>query len=355
MILINSLIRIDGSLGEGGGQILRSALSLSALTGKPFEIYNIRSNRKKPGLRPQHLLCVNATTKICEAEITGAEVGSTTVTFIPGEVKSGEYCFEVGTAGAVSLVLHSIYLPLSMLSTHSQVTIGGGTHVPFSPCYHYLVLQWLPYIKKIGFDIDLELKTAGFYPMGNGEINVLIKPVGSFDDNFKVKKLNGLQLVNRGRLKVVKGVSAVGNLDLSIAERQKTQAVKRLTGMGLENDIIICEMPAFGKGTMLLLEAVFENATCCYFSLGARGKRAESVADDACNELVAFLNGNGAVDEYLADQVLIALALCNKHSKISVSKITSHILTNINIINMFVDAKFKVEGCSGSSGIISVN
>ncbi len=351
----NNLIRIDGSFGEGGGQILRTALSLSALTGRPFEIFNIRANRKKPGLRPQHLLCVKAAAEICGAQTTGAEVGAMTVSFEPGETKAGEYCFEIGTAGAVSLALHSIYIPLSFCGQSSQITIKGGTHVPLSPCYHYLECQWLPYLRMIGFDIDLDMKRAGFYPMGNGEISALIKPAGKIGVDFKAERVKGLQLVNRGALKAVNGVSMVGNLDLSIAERQKAQAVKRLSGMGLECDIRVCDMPAFGKGTMLLLEAVFENAKCCYFALGARGKRAESVANEACNELAGFLNGDGAVDEHFADQALIALALCNEPSKIAVPKITNHILTNIEVIKMFVEGRFQVEGALDCAGCVRVN
>ncbi|HHT9153259.1 MAG TPA: RNA 3'-terminal phosphate cyclase, partial [Candidatus Hypogeohydataceae bacterium YC40] len=142
-----SLLRIDGSFGEGGGQILRTSLTLSALTGTPFEIYNIRAKRKNPGLRPQHLQAVKALAKICQAETLGAEVGSSTLTFWPGKIQPGDYHFDIGTAGSVSLVLQTLFLPLAHAPEPSRVEITGGTHVPWSPCFHYLKLQWQEYLR----------------------------------------------------------------------------------------------------------------------------------------------------------------------------------------------------------------
>ncbi|MGR3317121.1 MAG: RNA 3'-terminal phosphate cyclase [Candidatus Anammoxibacter sp.] len=349
------MIKIDGSFGEGGGQILRTALSLSALTGKPFEICNIRANRKKEGLRPQHLQCVKAVAEICNAQVTGAETGSTTVSFIPEKIKCGNYQFDIGTAGSVALTLHSIYLPLSVADGPSRITITGGTHVPFSPCYHYLELQWLPYIRKIGFDIELNMVRAGFYPRGNGEIVANISPIKCRENSNILKDVKPISLNKRGSLKSVKGISAVGNLNMDIAVRQKNQAIERLAAKGIKCDITLLEMPAFGKGTMLLLSALFEDSQCCYFDLGSIGKRAEQVADNACKRLITFLEGNGAVDAYLVDQLLLPLALSKGTATISTPKITNHIITNIGVIKKFVPVNAKIKGKLGGEGVINVD
>lgn len=353
--MINDLIKIDGSFGEGGGQILRTSLSLSAITKRPFEIYNIRAGRKNPGLRPQHLQAVNATAQICNARVIGAEVGSTNLTFFPGETKGGKFQFDIGTAGSVSLVLQTIFLPLCLADQPSGISIKGGTHVPFSPCFHYLKLQWTPYMNRIGFDIDIDMKRAGFYPKGNGEIGVAIKPVGHIDNFSKMDNLTNLLLKERGGLKVVRGISSIGNLDINIANRQRRQVLKRLSEHGLSCEIDTETMVAFGKGTMVLLLASFDNGQCCYFSLGAIGKRAEDVANEACDGLIYFMRHKGVIDEHMADQILLPLALCKGISCIATPKVTQHILTNIETIKIFLPVKIEVEGNVGDEGVITIN
>jgi len=342
------MIKIDGSLGEGGGQILRTALTLSAIKNKPFEMFNIRAGRKKPGLAPQHLQCVQAMARICDAEISGAEIGSASLKFYPGEIKNRDYYFEIGTAGSVSLVLQTIFLPLSLAKGSSSVTIRGGTHVPFSPCFHYLKEQWLFYLKKIGFDTRLEMVRAGFYPKGGGEIKIFIK---------HVKKVCPLVLMERGRLRNVRGISAVGNLDLSIAERQKKQAMERMAEMSeikISPEIEIITMPAFAKGTMLLFMCEFENSQCCYFSLGAIGKRAEKVADEACEGLRSFLETKGVIDEHLADQIILPLSLATDTSGFITPKITQHLLTNAEVIRLFSNTKIQIEDSPGVEGEVII-
>ncbi len=348
-----SYIKIDGSFGEGGGQILRTSLSLSAATKRPIEVFNIRARRKKPGLMAQHLEAVRAITKICNGELTGAEIGSTSISFVPKETKGGKYTIEIGTAGSVSLVLQTIFIPLSTAKTPSTVTITGGTHVPWSPCFHYLALQWLFYLKRIGFDATVEMIRAGFYPKGGGEISAHIKPV---------REIKPLIIEDRGRLKMIRGISAVGNLNRSIAERQKQQAEKRLStaplyqeGTGVcPYEIQIVELPAFGQGTMLLLLAEFEHAQCCYYGLGAIGKRAETVADEACDALFYFLKTKASVDEYLADQLLLPLALSKEKSNFATPRISQHLLTNIEVIKKFLPVRFDVTGKEGEEGIITI-
>src|SRR5437764_1394836 len=171
----DSMIEIDGSEGEGGGQILRSSLALSILTGRPFKLVNIRANRKKPGLAPQHLASVRAAGTICSATYKGAAVGSGVLYFEPGELKSGEYTFRIGTAGATGLVLHTVYLPLALRgNTESRVTVTGGTHVPHSPCYQFNEVTWAAYLRRVGIEIDLEMPRPGFYPRGGGEIRAVV-------------------------------------------------------------------------------------------------------------------------------------------------------------------------------------
>ncbi len=344
----DNMIKIDGSLGEGGGQILRTALTLSTIKNKPFEMFNIRAGRKKPGLAPQHLRCVQAMAKICDADISGAEIGSSSLKFYPGEIKNGDYCFEIGTAGSVSLVLQTIFLPLSLAKGPSSVTIRGGTHVPFSPCFHYLKEQWLFYLKKIGFDTRLEMVRAGFYPKGGGEIKISIN---------HVKKVYPLVLMERGRLRKVRGISVVGNLDLSIAERQKKQAIENMSEMSeikISPEIEVITMPAFAKGTILLLMCEFEYSQCCYFSLGAIGKRAEKVADEACEGLRCFLETKGVIDEHLSDQIILPLSLATDTSRFITPKITQHLLTNAEVIKLFFNTKIQIEESPGGEGEIII-
>lgn len=328
-------IKIDGSFGEGGGQILRTALSLSAITKKPFEIYNIRSNRKTPGLSHQHLQAVNATARICSAEVMGNQLRSTALTFYPGETQSGDYHFNIGTAGSVSLVLQTVFYPLSRADKPSSITIVGGTHVSHSPCVDYLNQQWLCYLKKIGFEAEIHTLNAGFYPRGGGEVLVKILPK---------RPQHPLHIENRGHLVQIKGISTVSNLDMNIAQRQQLQAKKRLSGYSIPHEVVLGEMPSLGKGTMLLLLGKFEHSQCCYFGLGAIGKRAETVADEACDGLFSFLKTGGVVDEYLADQLIIPLALTKGGSQFVTPRVTQHLLTNIEIVKLFLPVTIDVSG-----------
>lgn len=339
------MIKIDGSFGEGGGQILRTALSLSSITKKPFEIVNIRANRKVPGLSYQHLQAVNATARISDAEVTGNVLRSTDLKFYPGEIQPGTYHLSIGTAGSVSLVLQSIFYPLSLTNKTSSITITGGTHGIHSPCTDYLRLQWRYFLKRIGFHAEIQTVKAGFYPRGGGEVFVKIDPVN---------QPCPLQITHRGKLIQVTGISMVSNLDISVAKRQQLQAGKRLSEYGIPHEISLQEAPAIGKGTTLLLMGEFEHSQCCYFSLGAIGKRAETVADEACNEFFSFLKTNGVIDEYLADQLIIPLALTKGTSYFITPKITRHLLTNIEVVKLFLPVTIKVFGNLDEEGSIEI-
>ena len=170
------MIQIDGSMGEGGGQVLRTALSLSVITGQPVTLTHIRQGRSKPGLMAQHLKAVDAAAAISRASVEGAALGSTQLRFEPGEIRSGRYRFEIGTAGSTLLVLQTIFTPLSLASSASSIIIYGGTHVSWSPSFHYVDLMWLPTLRRMGFDAQLKLDLAGFYPPGGGRISATIRP-----------------------------------------------------------------------------------------------------------------------------------------------------------------------------------
>jgi len=343
---VTQSVLIDGSLGEGGGQILRTSLALSALTGKPFEMIRIRANRTKPGLRPQHCQAVSAAAGICNGKAAGNLTGSTSITFEPGAVEAGSYRYDIGTAGSTSLVLQTIYLPLLLATRRpSTVTICGGTHVPFAPCFHYLDLQWRKYLERIDLRVGLQMESAGYYPKGGGTVRASIHPTG---------RPLGLRIATRGSLLRITGVSSVSNLPVSIAERQKQQAVRRLSARGCPVDIEIVDLPSPGTGTMLLLVMHFEHSQACYYGLGARGKRAEAVADEAADAALHLLGGAGQIDEHLADQIVLPLALAESPSSFITPRVTSHLLTNIEVIRRFLPARIEVHGSLGCEGRVTV-
>ncbi len=342
---MSELISIDGSSGEGGGQILRTSLSLSAITGRPFEIDNIRARRTRPGLRPQHLKCVEAMAEVCGAEVRGAAVGSVSLRFDPGELRAGDFVFDIGTAGATGLLLQTVYLPLSLLDEPSMVRITGGTHNPFSPCFHYLQEQWLPLMTKAGLRISLKLDRLGFYPVGGGKIRATISP----------SEPVALRLTDRGKLKSFRGLSFVANLDREIAERQKRRALRTI---GKRDDIRAKQIKtdtfkAHSPGTAIYLTAEYEGgARACYFGLGERRKRAEEVGEEAALPMARFLDSDAALDEFAADQLMLPLSLAQEPSEFTTANATEHQRTNADIITRFIDAGIDIlESESGASKI----
>ena len=341
------MIQLDGSLGEGGGQILRTALALSAVTGLPFELANIRSRRPKPGLRPQHLEAVKACARICAARVAGAAENSASLRFEPGPVQPGRYRFEIQTAGSACLLLQSVYLPLAFAEAESRVEIRGGTHVPWSPCYHFLERQWAPWLRRAGIEIRLELKRAGFYPQGGGEMQASIRPVAG---------LHALRCTEAGALKDLAVLSAACNLPEHVAERQKKRALERLEEFDIEPRVEMPKnLPAQGKGSFVVLTAEREQGAGCYAALGAIGKPAEKVADEAAKALAAFVRSDAVMDEYLADQILLPLSLVPAESEYTTCCVTGHLTTNAEVIRRFIPAEIRVEGEAGQPGRIVVS
>jgi RNA 3'-terminal phosphate cyclase (ATP) len=340
------MIEIDGSQGEGGGQVLRTALTLAAITGRPVRLCNVRAHRSSPGLKPQHLKAVEAVAAISGARVEGASLGSQTLCFEPQAIVPGRYRFDIGTAGSVSLVLQTLLLPLSFTRQDSHVVITGGTHVPWSPCYHYLAWHWLHYLKQAGFRTELVLDRAGYYPPGGGRISATISPPAP---------LSPLMLTERGTLKRIRGLAAVSNLDIGIAGRMRRRATQQLQHTDVVCDIASTTLDALSPGAFLLLLAEFEHSQACYYALGARGKPAEAVADEAVGQLQEFLATDGAIDEYLADQLVLPLALTPGVSELRTSRVTQHLVTNAEIVKRFLPVAIEISGDIGRPGQVGIH
>jgi RNA 3'-terminal phosphate cyclase (ATP) len=337
------LIEIDGSYGEGGGQILRTALALSAILRKPFAISHIRSKRKNPGLQAQHLEAVEALARITEAQTEGVKFGSQKITFIPQTILPGEYQFEVRTAGSVTLLLQAIFLPLCFSKGISNVTLIGGTHVQWSPSFHYLSEVFLPTLKKIGVSAEVAIEKWGFYPKGAGRIQLRINPL---------QELRPISLVDRGSLKKIRGISAISDLPRHVADRQKEQALKRSQQeLQMDAEITVLDnVPSNGPGSFLFLLAEYERVLAGFSSLGVRGKPAEQVADEAIDSLKDYLESEGCIDSHLADQLVPFMALAKGNSSFTTIRITEHLLTNLWVIQHFLGVTISREGKKGMRG-----
>lgn len=340
------LIEIDGSFGEGGGQILRTALSLSCLLKRPFRIFNIRKGREKPGLMPQHIVSVRAAERLSGAETSGVEKGSTELVFIPGEVKGGDFFFDIGTAGSACLVLQTILPSLLFSGVRASITIRGGTHVPFSPSFDYISHVFVPALEKIGIMVEVNIENYGFYPKGGGIIKAWINP-GS-----RIKPLN---LVDRGKVLRLEGSSSVANLPVSIADRQRQSFLNKIGCPGFPVDIQLSTVPSIGQGTFLFVKVISENVVAGFTSLGARGKRAETVGEELAEDVMRYLKTDGAFDPHLPDQLVLYLALCKEKSTITTSAITDHLLTNLWVIGRFIDLEYTIEGNKGEPGLIGIH
>lgn len=340
-----SPVTLDGSAGEGGGQILRTALTLSMLTGRPFHLTDIRARRARPGLMPQHLTAVRAAATVCRAHVQGDEQGGRELRFQPGTVASGEYRFDIGTAGSTALLAQTLVPALALQRRPSHLSLIGGTHVPMSPCFHYLAWQWVPWLGRIGLNAGITMERAGFYPRGGGELSVRIGPHS---------RLRPLELGNRGRLVEISGLSAVANLPDHISRRQRTAAEERLGGY---RPLHIAEgrLEAYGQGTVIALLARFSEGSGCHFALGQRGKRAEEVGSEAAEALRRYMESGAAVDRYMADQLLLPLALVPGRSVYSTERVTEHLVTNAGVIRAFLpEARISIEELRDGSAKVEV-
>jgi len=340
-----SPLTLDGAAGEGGGQILRTALTLSMLTGRPFRLVNIRAGRKKPGLMPQHLMAVRSAAAVCRAQIEGDEKGGRDLLFRPGPIQAGAYHFDIGTAGSTALLAQTLVPALALQRRPSRLTLTGGTHVPMSPCFHYLSWQWLPYLERIGLRVRIAMERAGFYPRGGGILSIRTTPPGP---------LRPVEAIDRGQRLGITGLSAVANLPDHIARRQRRQAESRLARY---RPIHIDQqrLEAYGQGTVIALLARFEGGSGCHFELGKLGKRAEAVGEDAARALLHYLQSGAAVDRYLADQLLLPLALVPGRSSYTGERVTGHLITNAQVVRAFLpQAELAVETLPGGRAKVEV-
>ena len=336
------MISIDGSIGEGGGQILRTALGLSMITGQAFRIMNIRAGRQKPGLLRQHLTAVNAAAAICGASIIGAAISSRELSFTPGKIKAGQYTFAIGSAGSTTLVLQTILPGLLTADGPSTLTLEGGTHNPHAPPIDFLEKAFLPLINRMGPSVSVTLERAGFYPAGGGRFVVSVQPVA---------KLQPLNLLERGEItrRLAKGI--VAGLPGAIAKRE-LQRVERLLGWSGEQ-LQICQLPdEWGPGNLLTLEIESEHVTEVFTGFGMRAVTAEAVAEQAVQQARRYLAANVPVGECLADQLLLPLALAGGGSFVTQSP-TRHTHTNIEVIQRFLSVRIAIEEIS--KGVARIN
>ncbi len=345
------MVSIDGSIGEGGGQVLRTALTLSALTGRPVEIVNIRAGRPNPGLQPQHLTAVQAAAAVCQARVEGAELGSRTLRFLPQSPPTpGTYAFDVaevagrGSAGAVGLVFQTLFLPLALAPGESHLTLRGGTHVPWAPSVDYLREVFLPTVARIGLEAEMDLLSWGFYPAGGGEVRVRIRG--------RSGPLPPIPLTDRGAVRRVWGRGVVSNLPAHIPQRMVDRARNLLARAGLKADLQPLVVRGAGPGAGIFLFVQYEHAWAGFTAYGRKGLPADQVAEAACRDLLAHHETGAPVDPHLADQLLLPMALAGGISRIATSAITGHLLTNLAVLQAFLPVRATVEGEVGQPGTV---
>ena len=326
------MLHLDGSYGEGGGQILRTALSLAATLEQPVRIVNIRAGRRQPGLRPQHLTGVLALARITQAEVSGAALHSRELTFRPRRPQPGSYLFDVaaktGSAGAVTLLAQALLPPLLLAGSPSRLILRGGTHVPWSPPAHYLLHVFFPALGQLGAAVQMTLNRWGWYPKGGGEVGLEIAPARS---------LTGLEWRTPPDFQEFRAVSAASRLPEHVRRRQAERLRERL-GQNLPVDLI--EAGGLDPGSIVLLYG----PRAGFDALGVKGKPAEKVADEAADAFLSFKGRRAAVDRHLADQIVLYLALAQGPSSFITPEITMHLLTNLWVIEQFLGPVFEVQG-----------
>jgi len=337
------VILIDGSFGEGGGQILRSSLALSMITGTPFRIENIRANRDPPGLARQHLTSVTSAATVCDARLEGAELRSRELTFVPGPVRPGEYTFSVGSAGSTTLVLQTV-LPALLVGTQpSSLTLEGGTHNPFAPPLDFLDKAFLPLVNRMGPHVETALERPGFAPRGGGRVVATVRPVA---------KLAPFHLHDRGAIKTRRAKAVVCGIPRHVAERELAVVRERLGWPSEACEVV--ELPeAYGPGNIVTIEIDSEHVTEVFTGVGMRGVRAEAVAAGAADAAARYLAADVPVGDCLADQLLLPLSLAGGGSYKTLA-ITRHSATNIEVIRKFLDVVVGVTEAGPDAVVIDV-
>ena len=326
-------VRIDGSYGEGGGQILRTSLSMAMVLGVPVEVYNIRAKRGRPGLRPQHLETIRALAEIGDAEVEGAFLGSTKISFSPKRVKPGRYRFDIGTAGSVTLMLQALIPALSFAELESEVEVVGGTDVRWSPTSNYFKLVFLKALKKIGISVEFEIERRGYYPRGGGIVRARVMP----------GRPRPLKLVDAA-LPNPSVVSVCSRLPRSVAERQAKAAVMSLEGQGVgvsKSEVLV--EPAPSPGTSILVYSVGEDGPFVGSDgIGEKGKPAEIVGREAANGYLAEYRRGATIDSHLADMLVPYLSMADGESAFKTGTFSEHLKTNLYISKLFTGCEYEL-------------
>jgi RNA 3'-terminal phosphate cyclase (ATP) len=332
------MLTIDGSAGEGGGQILRTSLALALVTGKAFRIERIRAQRRRPGLRRQHLTAVMAASQVGEAQMRGAVLGSQEMSFRPrrapehGGVEAREFRFDIGTAGSTTLVLQTVLPPLLTAAGATSLLLAGGTHNPMCPPFDFIQATFIPLINRMGPEVTLQLERHGFYPAGGGKMQVRVKPCA---------RLGRLDLLERGAIHRKRARALIAQLPTHIAQRELKVVADELSigGDGLETVEI---HDSHGPGNVLLIEVASESITEIFTGHGMKGVPAERVARGAVREARRYLDAGVPVGAHLADQLLLPLALAGGGSFRTVAP-SSHTRTNIDVIRHFLDVEVRAD------------
>ncbi|MBT9587763.1 RNA 3'-terminal phosphate cyclase [bacterium] len=322
------MIVVDGSAGEGGGQIVRTSLALSLLTGQPFRVEKVRAGRAKPGLRKQHLTAVQAAALLGGARLEGAAVGSTTFSFHPGPIQGGEYDFDIGSAGSAMLVLQTILLPLLRAPKPSRVSLTGGTHNPMAPPFEFVEQTFFPILRGCGAELHIRLLRHGFYPAGGGRVEVNIEPLA---------RLTPLRLLDLGKALAGRACALVVKLPAEVARRQLEVVRQQLGWSDLQ--VQSCDQ-AHSPGNMLSLAIPSQGMTEIVTALGEKGVPAEQVALAACQETARYLRIGAPVGEHLADQLLLPMALSGAGEFVT-GPLSQHARTNMDTIRLFLPVHFE--------------
>jgi RNA 3'-terminal phosphate cyclase (ATP) len=329
------MLTLDGALGEGGGQILRTALALSLVTGAPFRIVRLRARRARPGLRPQHLVCVQAAAAVGEALVSGAAVGAEAIDFTPRGLRPGEYRLDIGSAGSTALVAQTLLPALAVAGAPSRLVLTGGTHNPLAPPFEFLERAFLPVLRRLGLTVAARLERPGYYPRGGGTVTVEIETPGA---------LAPLSLHERGPLLRAEATATVADLPRHIAERELAVLGREL-GWGPSRLRVRSEPPGSGPGNVILVELGFAHASEVIAAFGRRGTPAEAVAAEAVAEVRACLARDVPVGTHLADQLLPYLALAG--GSFTTGPPSTHTTTNADVVDRFLPGAVRLREAGG--------
>ncbi|MCW3097745.1 MAG: 3-terminal-phosphate cyclase [Chthonomonadaceae bacterium] len=347
-------LQIDGAFGEGGGQIIRTSVALAAITGQNVDLFNIRARRSKPGLQAQHLTAVQAAAALCNAEVHGAELGSVRLHFTPGKPTTEcDFTFDIAaarggaSAGATGLVAQTILAPLTLLfPEETRFHILGGTHVPMAPPADYLETVYAPVLQRMGFPVTLRSDRSGFFPRGGGAVHLKVQP-----------RVSGqaFDVVERGRLKLLRLFLITSDLPDSVAERGRDALLKELRGYGVPVKVEMRDLPSNGAGAAVVLVAECEQGIGGWTSLGERGKPMERVALEALRDFQKWFASEASVDAHLADQLVLPAALVPATSRWTTSEVTDHLRTVLFVVRQFLPIEYAIDEVPNGNAVVTVS